>query len=196
MPQLIKDRAVIDDRWTLLRQATTLADVPEGVPVIVRQAPLVNTDGTLIAVIAQGQDITKQLEVERMKNEFTSTLSHELRTPLTSIIGYLELVLEGGPPVTLGLVSLTQVREGISFVAATRWLWMALVALTFINLSYGGQIGVQTPLFVRDTLHAGAATFGAVTAAFGLGRVVGGFVLPFIAIKLIDLIVQFIPGIR
>ena len=65
-----------------------------------------------------------------------------------------------------------------SFVAATRWLWMALVALTFINLSYGGQIGVQTPLFVRDTLHAGAATFGAVTAAFGLGRVVGGFVLP------------------
>jgi phosphoadenosine phosphosulfate reductase len=35
MPQLIKDRAVIDDRWTLLRQATTLADVPEGVPVIV-----------------------------------------------------------------------------------------------------------------------------------------------------------------
>ena len=73
---------------------------------------------------------------------------------------------------------LAQVREGISFVAATRWLWMALVALTFINLSYGGQIGVQTPLFVRDTLHAGAATFGAVTAAFGLGRVVGGFVLP------------------
>ena len=73
---------------------------------------------------------------------------------------------------------LTQVREGISFVASTRWLWMALVALTFINLSYGGQIGVMTPLFVRDTLHAGAATFGAVTAAFGLGRVVGGFVLP------------------
>ena len=73
---------------------------------------------------------------------------------------------------------LTQVREGISFVASTRWLWMALVALTFINLSYGGQIGVMTPLFVRDTLHAGAATFGAVAAAFGLGRIVGGFVLP------------------
>jgi DHA3 family tetracycline resistance protein-like MFS transporter len=73
---------------------------------------------------------------------------------------------------------LRQVREGISFVAATRWLWMALVALTFINLSYGGQIGVMNPLFVRDTLHAGAATFGAVTAAFGVGRIVGGFVLP------------------
>jgi len=73
---------------------------------------------------------------------------------------------------------LRQVREGISFVASTRWLWMALVALTFINLSYGGQIGVMNPLFVRDSLHAGAGTFGAVTAAFGLGRIVGGFVLP------------------
>lgn len=57
--------------------------------------PLVNTDGKLLAVIAQGQDITKQLEVERMKNEFTSTLSHELRTPLTSIIGSLQLINSG-----------------------------------------------------------------------------------------------------
>jgi len=81
-------------------------------------------------------------------------------------------------PATAGAPILGQVREGISFVTSTRWLWMALVALTFINLSYGGQIGVMTPLFVRDTLHAGAATFGAVTGAFGLGRIVGGFVLP------------------
>ena len=81
-------------------------------------------------------------------------------------------------PATAAAPILAQVREGILFVTSTRWLWMALVALTFINLSYGGQIGVMTPLFVRDTLHAGAATFGAVTAAFGLGRVVGGFVLP------------------
>jgi DHA3 family tetracycline resistance protein-like MFS transporter len=81
-------------------------------------------------------------------------------------------------PASSGLPIPKQVREGISFVAATRWLWMALLALTFINLAYGGQIGVMTPLLVRDTLHAGAATFGAVTAAFGLGRVVGGFLLP------------------
>jgi len=73
---------------------------------------------------------------------------------------------------------LRQVREGIAFVASTRWLWMALVALTFINLSYGGQVGVMTPLFVRDALGAGAATFGTVTAAFGIGRIVGGVILP------------------
>jgi len=57
--------------------------------------PLVNAEGSLIAVIAQGRDITAQLEAERMKKEFTSTLSHELRTPLTSIIGSLQLINSG-----------------------------------------------------------------------------------------------------
>ena len=57
--------------------------------------PLVNTEGTLVALIAQGQDVTRQLEAERLKKEFTSTLSHELRTPLTSIIGSLQLINSG-----------------------------------------------------------------------------------------------------
>src|SRR3954466_11893277 len=57
--------------------------------------PLVNPDGTIVSVIAQGQDVTRQLEAERMKKEFTSTLSHELRTPLTSIIGSFQLINSG-----------------------------------------------------------------------------------------------------
>ncbi len=57
--------------------------------------PLVNADGAIISVVAQGQDVTRQLEAERMKKEFTSTLSHELRTPLTSIIGSLQLINSG-----------------------------------------------------------------------------------------------------
>ena len=74
--------------------------------------PLVNPEGTIIAVIAQGRDVTAQLEAERVKKEFTSTLSHELRTPLTSIIGSLQLVNSG----VLGdlrqdVAELTQVAE-------------------------------------------------------------------------------------
>ncbi len=57
--------------------------------------PLVNIQREVIAVIAQGRDVTAQLEAERMKKEFTSTLSHELRTPLTSIIGSLQLINSG-----------------------------------------------------------------------------------------------------
>ncbi len=57
--------------------------------------PLVNFRHEVIAIIAQGRDVTAQLEAERMKKEFTSTLSHELRTPLTSIIGSLQLINSG-----------------------------------------------------------------------------------------------------
>jgi len=35
MPLLIKDRAIVDDRWTLLRDAASLADVPINTAVIV-----------------------------------------------------------------------------------------------------------------------------------------------------------------
>ena len=74
--------------------------------------PLVNTEGSIVAVIAQGRDITAQLEADRMKKEFTSTLSHELRTPLTSIIGSLQLVNSGVlGEVDKEVIELTQVAE-------------------------------------------------------------------------------------
>jgi len=57
--------------------------------------PLVNPQNRVISVIGQGRDMTQQIEAERMKQEFTSTLSHELRTPLTSIIGSLQLINSG-----------------------------------------------------------------------------------------------------
>jgi len=74
--------------------------------------PLVNPEGQIISVIAQGRDITAQLEAERMKKEFTSTLSHELRTPLTSIIGSLQLINAGVlGDVPKDVAELTEVAE-------------------------------------------------------------------------------------
>src|SRR5947207_44192 len=74
--------------------------------------PLVNPEGQLISVIAQGRDITAQLEAERLKKEFTSTLSHELRTPLTSIIGSLQLINAGVfGEVNKDVAELTEVAE-------------------------------------------------------------------------------------
>ena len=45
----------------------------------------------------QQRDAVRRLqELDRAKDAFISTVSHELRTPLTSIVGYLELMADGG----------------------------------------------------------------------------------------------------
>lgn len=41
------------------------------------------------------EDITKQMEMDSLKNNFISMVSHELRTPLTSIKGALGLIISG-----------------------------------------------------------------------------------------------------
>ncbi|MCL4871226.1 MAG: GAF domain-containing protein [Anaerolineae bacterium] len=46
-------------------------------------------------IVSIFRDITKEVEVDRMKSEFVSTVSHELRTPMTSIKGYADLMLMG-----------------------------------------------------------------------------------------------------
>jgi len=41
-------------------------------------------------------DVTKEKELEQLKDDFISTVSHELRTPLFSIQGFAQLMLEEG----------------------------------------------------------------------------------------------------
>src|SRR6476661_11246303 len=52
MPRLIRNRALAEDRYTLLRDAATLADVPDGVPIIV---PLALWSERRVALIARGE---------------------------------------------------------------------------------------------------------------------------------------------
>ena len=42
-------------------------------------------------------DITYHKKLDRLKNDFVSTISHDLRSPLTAILGYIELLDRAGP---------------------------------------------------------------------------------------------------
>jgi PAS domain S-box-containing protein len=47
-----------------------------------------------IGAVAVFRDITRETEIEKMKETFVAVVSHELRTPLNAIMGYTEMIKE------------------------------------------------------------------------------------------------------
>ena len=60
------------------------------------------------------QNITHLKELERLKNEFVSTVSHDLRTPLTSIRGFVDLIEMAGPLNEQQKAFVEKIRNGVN----------------------------------------------------------------------------------
>ncbi|MEO8108636.1 MAG: PAS domain-containing protein [Ginsengibacter sp.] len=60
-------------------------------PFLTRIVPIRDNHGKIIRWLGTNTDITKQKEVEKMKDDFISIASHELKTPLTTIKAYGQL---------------------------------------------------------------------------------------------------------
>lgn len=68
-----------------------------------------------------------------------------------------------------------QLREGLRYVRHTPELAVPLVMMALTGmLTY--EFAVSLPVLDRDSLHGGAAAYGLMTAAMGVGAVVGGLV--------------------
>lgn len=65
------------------------------IPVAVSAAPIRDSFNLTQGVVVVFRDVTKEHQLEEMKNEFISIASHELRTPMTAIKGMLSMILEG-----------------------------------------------------------------------------------------------------
>ena len=55
-------------------------------------APISNQTGEIVGFVGSQQDITRQKELERLKDQFVLEVSHELRTPVMTIGLYLDLL--------------------------------------------------------------------------------------------------------
>jgi two-component system phosphate regulon sensor histidine kinase PhoR len=62
-------------------------------PISTIAAPIRKSDGTIIGIVMVFRDVSREREIDRLKDDFISSISHELRTPLTSIKAYTETIL-------------------------------------------------------------------------------------------------------
>lgn len=59
------------------------------------KSPVFDENGSVIAITGFNKDVTAQVTMDKLKNQFISIISHELRTPLTAIGGSIDLILNG-----------------------------------------------------------------------------------------------------
>jgi len=59
-------------------------------------APVIMPEGHQLGTVIVLRDITREAEIDRLKDHFIEQTSHELRTPLTPVKGYIDLMLQTG----------------------------------------------------------------------------------------------------
>jgi len=77
----------------LNRAGEALQSVADGLALALDRQLLMETERENAETLARQNE--QLLELDQMKDQFVSMVSHELRTPLTSMIGYLEVTLDG-----------------------------------------------------------------------------------------------------
>ena len=94
-PATVKERTGVLAREVEIPRVGPLGEALRPRILRVYSSGVKNEAGQRIGEVRVVHDISKEREVEELKDEFFSTISHELRTPLFSILGFTRLILEG-----------------------------------------------------------------------------------------------------
>jgi MFS family permease len=109
-------------------------------------------------------------------------------TPLTFALNSLSfflaalslvpLVLSSTPPSAVTHSSpasiVTDVREGMSVVFASPWLWFTLLLMSLTNVTLAGPYSIALPFLVKEHWKADVGTLGLLYTIFPIGYVGGG----------------------
>ena len=96
----------------------------------------------------------------------------------TFVVSALALVAvrtSGKPPTTDRVTikgAVKDMKEGFAFVRSQRWLWATLLTAAITLFAYWGPLEILVPFLIKNELNAGAAGYGAVLAAGGVGAVI------------------------
>jgi MFS family permease len=96
---------------------------------------------------------------------------------LAVIVGLLMMRLKDRP-TAVRRAGFEEVREGLRYVRATPALYLPMILVGFVA-TFGMNFNVWVPLLAKHELHTGAGEFGALTAALGIGSLIGALVLAF-----------------
>jgi DHA3 family tetracycline resistance protein-like MFS transporter len=66
-----------------------------------------------------------------------------------------------------------ELREGLTTVFGTPWLWITILLSAFSNMFVSSAFSIATPFLVKDNLHADSAMFGLILALFSFGSIIG-----------------------
>ncbi len=95
-PQGITLEKAVEGGWPLSKKAYLYVegdlirpDPYPPLPIGITYAPLLNSDGGLLNIIATIRDITRFRDADELKSTFISIISHELKTPVALIKGYV-----------------------------------------------------------------------------------------------------------
>ena len=92
---------------------------------------------------------------------------------VTSLMTLDRSALHPSPPA---IRAAGQLREGLRYIARTPELAFPLVMMALVGcLAYEFQVSL--PVMAREGLHAGAAGYGFMTSAMGIGAVAGGLLV-------------------